>query len=197
MLIKYLHALVSIPWIYDRVQYLFGLKKTFEHLSPHLSQIENQIVLDAGAGTGNFAHLIPNTSRYIWLDNDLHNLKSFRKRNIPGWAVPGNVTNICLKDKSVDYVLCANLAHHLTDEALALLFSELARVLRKKMFFFEPLQCPESWISNALWKYDRGSHPRSKQSLNLAIQKWFAIDYVEYFTIQHHYMFCIGLPIEK
>jgi hypothetical protein len=49
---------------------------------PYLVQVENQFVLDVGAGTGNFAWLLPPAATYLWLDNDLQKLGGFKKNGL-------------------------------------------------------------------------------------------------------------------
>jgi ubiquinone/menaquinone biosynthesis C-methylase UbiE len=161
---------------------------------PYLMQAENQIVLDVGAGTGNFAPLLPRSATYLWLDNDMQKLRGFKKKWSSGLATLGDATRIGLKDKSVDYALCIALAHHLSDIELPLLFSELARVVRRKLIFLDPVEYKRSWISNLAWRYDQGSYPRSVQVLRSAMEPWFEVEKIENYAIYHHYLLCISTP---
>lgn len=194
MLTRFLHRVVSNPWVYDRVQYLLGFQQTCRRLMPYLAQTDGQIVLDVGAGTGNLAGLMPRSATYLWLDNDSQKLQGFKTKWLSSLGMLCDATRICLKDKSVDYALCIALAHHLSDMELPLLFSELARVIKQKLIFLEPLKYKESKISNMLWKYDRGRYPRSIQAICSAIEPWFEIEQKERYSIYHHYILCINKP---
>lgn len=194
MFIKFLRHFVSNPWVYDWVQYLFGFKQSCRRLAPYLSQTDGQFVLDVGAGTGNFAQLLPPSTTYLWLDCDLQKLRGFKTKRLSTPTILSNAVKICLRDKSVDYALCIALAHHLPDTELTLVFDELVRVVRQKVIFLDPVKCQESIISNLLWKYDRGSYPRSIQTLCSVIEPWFEIEHMENYTIYHHYLLWIGKP---
>ena len=77
-----------------------------------------------------------------------------------GSSLLGDGTQIGLRDKSVDYGQCIAVTHHLTDAQLPKLVAELARVVRKKLFFLDALDT-DAWQSTLMWKYDRGSNPRT------------------------------------
>lgn len=187
------HVVIS-PWVYDQIQMLFGLKQTQQHLAPYLAETHQKTVLDVGAGTGPYLSLVPETGRYIWLDIDSEELGVFQRRQTPHAAVLGDATRLCLHNHSVDYGLCVALSHHLSDQQLSRLFSELARVVREKMIFLDALDCPDALVSRLLWKCDRGHFPRSAASLLSAIEVQFEIEQIEQYRIQHHYLLCIAQP---
>lgn len=74
--------------------------------------------------------ILPKTVRYICYDNDPQKLKGFKRGELAHYSVLGDGAQTCFKDHSVDWALCLAMSHHLTDEQLPLLISELARVLR-------------------------------------------------------------------
>lgn len=182
------------PWVYNQIQMLFGLKETQQRLSPFLAKMHQKIVLDVGAGTGPYRSLLPETARYIWLDIDAGKLKVFQHRRMLPPAVLGDATRLCLHDHSVDYALCIALSHHLSNQQLSCLFSELARIVREKIIFLDALDRPDSLVSRLLWKYDDGSFPRSAAALIAAIEAQFEIEQTEKYKIQHHYLLCIARP---
>lgn len=159
-----------------------------------LQQMENQIVLDVGAGTGNYASILPPSVTYLWLDNDTQKLRSFKKKWPAGLATIGDATQIGLKDKSVDYVFCVDLSHHLSDLELPLLFAEIARISKQKFIFLDAVKYKKSVISNLLWKVDRGSYPRSDEMICSFIERWFELEQIEHYTIYHRYLLCVGRP---
>lgn len=191
---RFLHGFVSNPWIYDLVQCIAGSEKTYQNLMPYLAQTVNLTVLDIGAGTGNLVPNLPRSAKYIWMDCDTKKLGGFKAKNLPGPAILGDATKIPLKDKSVDYAICIAVAHHLSDANLDILLNELARVIRMKLIFLDPIEDKESIISNIMWRYDRGSHPRQGQDICSAIKSYFEVEHLEHYKIYHHYLMCIGIP---
>jgi ubiquinone/menaquinone biosynthesis C-methylase UbiE len=193
-LYKLLHYAAAKPWVYDQIQTVFGLKQTQQRLAPYLAETYGKILLDVGAGTGLYRSLVPETARYIWLDIDSEQLEGFQRRQTPYAALVGDGTRLCLRDHSVDYVLCIALSHHLSDEQLPRLVSELARVSREKMIFLDALDYPDSLVSRLLWKYDRGGFPRSAAALLFAIEAKFEIEQIEQYKVYHHHLLCIARP---
>lgn len=191
---KILHRIASNPRIYDQIQYFFGFKETCRRLMPYLQQMENQIVLDVGAGTGNYASILPQSVTYLWFDNDPQKLRSFKKKCSSVLATLGDATQIGLKDKSVDYVLCVALSHHLSDLELPLLFAEIARIVKRRLIFLDAVEYKKSMISNLLWKDDRGNYPRSAETVCSVIERWFELERIEHYAIYHRYLLCVGRP---
>jgi ubiquinone/menaquinone biosynthesis C-methylase UbiE len=131
------------------------------------------------------------------MDNDVKKLRGFKGKWPFHLALLGDATRIGLKDKSVDYAICIALSHHLPEPDLFILFSELARVVRKKLIFLDAVKDNGSKISHWLWKFDRGSYPRPSYILFSAIETWFKAEHIEHYLIQHEYVLYIGIPREK
>lgn len=53
---------------------------------------------------------------------------------------------------------------------------------------------PDRWVSNLLWKYDRGAHPRSFEDLRPFIREFFEIESEKRSTIHHEYWLCCAHP---
>lgn len=188
------HRIVSIPWVFDFTQRFLGLQESFRRLEPWLVETAGKIVLDVGAGTGNFSPLVRRSAMYLALDNDDEKLHGLRAKKIAGNLILGDATRLSLADQSVDYVLCIALAHHLTDSELPVLFTELARVVRVGIVFLDPVEHKTSQVSNFLWRYDRGSYPRSKDTLIAELQLKFELEHIEHYKIYHDYLLCVGRP---
>ena len=191
---NFLHHASAKLWVYDQFQMLFGLKRTQHRLAPYLAETHQKIILDIGAGIGPYRSLVPETAWYIWLDIDAEKLEVFQRRSAPHTAVLADATRLCLHDHSVDYALCVALSHHLPDQQLSCLFSELARIVREKIIFLDALDRPDSLVSRLLWKYDVGRFPRPAAALIAAIEAQFEIEQTEKYKIQHHYLLCIAHP---
>jgi ubiquinone/menaquinone biosynthesis C-methylase UbiE len=188
------HRIVSNPRIYDGVQRLAGRDRNFERLSPHLADASGKTLLDIGGGTGECARIAPASATYIWLDNDPEKLSGFRAKFAHEWALLGEANQIGLKDKSVDIAVCMAVSHHLTDHQLSCALREVARVCRQKLIFLDAIRQETSTVSNLLWKYDRGSHPRTAGALRSSIAQYFSIEHEELYSIYHHYWLCTAKP---
>lgn len=196
---SFLHQLretvIAHSWVYDQIQRMFGLEQGQKLLSPHLTETDQKVVLDVGAGTGIHRSLIAETARYICLDVDPVKLKGFRHRQKLSDAILlGDGADLGLSNDSIDAAVCIAVSHHLSDQQLHSLFSELARVTREKVIFLDALDCPNSLVSRLLWKYDRGSLPRSAATLLSMLEMNFAIEHVEQYRIYHQYLLCIAYP---
>ena len=194
MIKEALHQIVSYPVIYDALQNLLGYPQICERLKPHFDQFENHSVLDVGAGTGAIASRLPGGTRYLWMDADALKLKGFQSKSpASSPAVLADATRMCLKDKSIDFAFCGALVHHLDGGQLARFFPALAKVIRKKLLLFEPIETP-SRISRLLWEYDRGSFPRREEEIIASIESGFQIVHREIFSVVHHYLLCLAVP---
>jgi ubiquinone/menaquinone biosynthesis C-methylase UbiE len=109
-------------------------------------------------------------------------------------AVLGSATDIPLRSRSVDTALCIAMSHHLDDREVEKLFAEISRVCRGRMIFVDPVERSSSLASRILWKYDRGSHPRSVDVLRRLVQDKFDILHEERYAIFHEYWLCAARP---
>jgi ubiquinone/menaquinone biosynthesis C-methylase UbiE len=191
---KVFQTIISDARIYDLVQRVMGCERSLERLAPYLAPFAGGIVLDAGAGTGNCARIAPESSKYIWLDNDPEKLRGFRANISTGLAILGDATCIALRAKSVDVALCVAVSHHLSDLELTGLFRELARVCRNRFIFVDRVIHSNSLVSSLLWKYDRGSYPRNAEQLCSNMDQHFELECKEEYAIYHRYLLCVGRP---
>jgi ubiquinone/menaquinone biosynthesis C-methylase UbiE len=191
---RMLHKIVAHPLIYDGVQTLAGRDGNYERVAPLVAQAGGGILLDIGAGTGELARIVPSGVTYVWLDNDAQKLSGFRVKSSTDWRLLSEASHIGLRDKSVDIAMCMAMSHHLTDAQLGMALSEVSRVCRRKLIFLDAVREPASRVSNLLWKYDRGSHPRRAGALRAAIDQYFEVDHEEGYSIYHHYWLCTAKP---
>lgn len=181
----------AAPRLYDMGQRLLGMRHSQRHLEPYCANLAGRVVLDVGAGTGLYASLVPRTARYCGLDIDANKLLHLRRNVVFCRVVLADSASLCFRDRSVDVALCIALAHHLPDERLGHLFAELARVVRDRVVFLDPLASP-SVVSRLLWRLDRGAYPRSAERLLTEIGRHFTLRRVERYRIHHEYLLCEG-----
>jgi SAM-dependent methyltransferase len=199
MLTDLLHRVVANPTVYDLVQSLAGTADLDRRLAANLGELAARpTILDVGGGTGLPPSLWPAGATYLCLDIDPVKLAGFRRKDRPGVALRADATHLPLRTGSLDLVVCKDVGHHLSDAQLPDLFRESARVLkpRGRMLFIDPVHAQERWRSRALWRYDRGSHPRSIETLQRAMASEFDLAHWEVFVIHHRYVFGVGTPLQ-
>jgi len=193
MLTSLLHSIVSAPWVYDAVQKLAGRERVYQWLAPYLADCSGSVVLDVGGGTGELERILPPTAMYLWLDNDAKKLSGLRRKIKGARALMGDASRIGLREKSVDVAVLIAVAHHLTDAQLAETLRELSRICRHKLIFLDPVR-HRSAVSRILWRYDRGSYPRSADELRSHIEPYFVIESEARNSVYHHYWLCAAIP---
>jgi SAM-dependent methyltransferase len=183
------------PRVYDAIQVLAGRHIGQRRLRRAIAAAGDQKVLDVGAGTGSLASLLPPGAVYWALDNDPAKLRRLSIKVPHAHCVHGSALDIQLPDGSVDWTVCSAVAHHMDDEELPQLFAELARVTRHRLVFLDPLWTSRRGVARLLWRYDRGSHPRSPEALLSALDRHFDIEHVERFRVLHDYVLCSARPV--
>jgi len=181
------------PRLYDRVQRAFGIDQLRREIASVITRLEPGRLLDVGAGTAIFYPIVPPDFEYIALDVDDRKLARIGEKFPEVRTVRGSGTELPFADQAVDYTLCINVAHHLNDDELEPLVSELARVSRRKLVFVDPLRAPRV-ASNLLWALDRGSHPRQADALRWALERHFVLEEFATFTIYHAYVMAVAAP---
>jgi SAM-dependent methyltransferase len=195
MLARVLETIVAHPWVYDRVQRIAGREENYRRLIPLLRRAGGELLLDTGAGTGEIVRILDPSTRYVWLDNDAQKLSGFKAKCGQGLAVLGDVTRIPLGRGAVHTGLCVAVSHHLTDPEFDDLLSELARVCRTWLIFLDAIEEKSSPVSNFMWRYDRGSHPRTAEHLLSMLRRHFEVEDIQRYAIYHRYVLCVGRPI--
>jgi SAM-dependent methyltransferase len=193
MLPRWCHNAFSHPKLYDLAQWAVGAAKVRARLIPLLAGPKNQIVLDVGAGTGALRAFLPEDCRYIWMDNDPQKLRGYMARH-GDRAMLGSALHLALASNSVDQALFVAVSHHLGDSELRQTLQEIARVVRKKLVFLDPIDCPGRPMSRLLWSIDRGSFPRSPEVLRRFLEEHYVLERAEVFTVLHRYFVCVARP---
>jgi ubiquinone/menaquinone biosynthesis C-methylase UbiE len=182
------------PRLYDLVQVLLGMRTSLARLSPHLAALDGGVVVDVGGGTGLYQQHLPATTTCVSLDTDWKKLARARAERPRGRLVSCDATRISLADKSVDYAICIGVAHHLDDAAFRLALREMARVVRRRLIFVDPVRQSRWSFAQLLWALDDGRHPRYEAALLDAIGAEFVCEHVESYRIHHRYLMCVGVP---
>ena len=197
MLTELLHRAAANPFVYDTIQVLAGAAPLDRRLAANLGDLAPRpTILDVGGGTGIPPSLWPAGTTYLCLDLDPLKLAGFRHKKRPGIALRADATRLPIRARSVDLVVCKNVGHHLSDSQLPVLFRESARVLKRggQMLFIDAILAPERWRSRLLWRYDRGSHPRTAETLRDTMASEFDLAHWEDFAIHFRYVLGVGTP---
>jgi ubiquinone/menaquinone biosynthesis C-methylase UbiE len=179
---------------YDLLQRVLGYDKAARRIEAALGDTRGRVVLDVGGGTGNLLAYLARGTRYVCIDNDFAKLERLRDKRLEAAAILGDATRLPLLDKEVDDALCVAVTHHLSNDALPALVSELARVTRGRVVVWDALREPSSIRGRLLWRIDRGSFPRTENDLRSFLEE--GLDHVssERLTIHHHYLLWVGRP---
>lgn len=189
-----LNRLLEHPGLYDAIQRAAGVERTKQLLLPYFKQIGSDTVVDVGAGTGVYAELVPPEAAYVGVDVDAGKLARIVERWPMRQTVVADATKLPFSDASFEHGICIALAHHLDDEGLDRLVDELARVVRQRVLFVDPVWDPRSRRGRLLWRIDRGAYPRLETDLVHALERRFEIDLCRHYAIHHHYVFCVLVP---
>ena len=195
MSVRLLHRVAAHPLVYDWIQRGAGYAEVSGRVARCLPAETPATVLDVGAGTGNLRRVVPGGASYIWLDNDLVKLNGFLAKGSRSFAMLADASRLAVRDRGVDYIVCVDVSHHLTDDQLAGMMREFARVVRRQVVFVDAVKRPDSVLSRILWGLDRGSQPRTEAALLTALGRTLRVERVERFTVYHTYLLCVARPL--
>jgi ubiquinone/menaquinone biosynthesis C-methylase UbiE len=191
MLTRLLHNLVANPRVYDLCQFAVGAKTVRRRVATAVAPYRDaRMVLDIGGGTGAAMAMWSPASRYVCLDIDPLKLSGYAANNPGGLALLADATDLPIADGGVDAVVTTSVTHHLLDPQLDRMLAETARVLKPgtgRLILLDALWVPGNWAGRTLWKYDRGSHPRTAEHLRRLIDSHFEIGTWDEFEVWHHY----------
>ncbi|MCI0645233.1 MAG: class I SAM-dependent methyltransferase [Chloroflexi bacterium] len=197
MLTRLLHRIVAFPSVYNWVQIVAGRPRIDELLRQQFTIVQpGNVVLELGGGTGLNRHLLTPDCVYICLDNDPVKLRGFLKRHRGDIVLQGDASQVSIRDDCMDFVFFTFVSHHIPDSLLADCISEGMRVLKRTgvFIFLDIVWSHKRLISKLLWKYDRGSHPRSADTLFTKLSQQGKITLWKPFVIYHEYILAIIVP---
>jgi ubiquinone/menaquinone biosynthesis C-methylase UbiE len=197
MLTRLIHRIVANPRVYDLVQLLAGASVVRDRLARRLRSLApGSRIADVGGGTGAARQAVPPDAKYLCLDIDPLKLRGFARNHPDDFAVLADATRMPLGDGSLDAIVFMFVAHHLDDELHHAFLREAARVLKPEGFlvFIDPLWAPSRWPGRLLWRFDRGSRPRTADQLRAFISGDFDIVHWERFAAWHAYVLAVARP---
>ncbi|NWF70885.1 MAG: class I SAM-dependent methyltransferase [Chloroflexi bacterium] len=184
------HRIAAVPWVYESIQYVMGFRHSRQHIAQQVTALSGRgLVLDVGGGTGLWRVLWPPTYAYLCLDIDPQKIAGFRAAHADP-AILGDATQLPLADQRLDVVVCIAVSHHLTTPLFERLLAETARVLKPQgtFLFLDAVWSPNRLPSRLLWALDRGSYPRTAQTLEQALRQHFDVRHSEQYALYHRYL---------
>jgi ubiquinone/menaquinone biosynthesis C-methylase UbiE len=191
MLLRLLHSFASTSPVYNGIQWLAGATTVRRRFQRHTGVCAgHKTVLDVGGGTGAMRAYLPPDCHYICLDVETPKLRGFRRAHPSGSALLADATRMPIPSNSVDVVLCVAMSHHLDDSQFDSLLKEAQRVVKKGglFLFLDAELAPHRLAARLLWYLDRGSHPRTRDTMERVIGEHFNVLERELFSIYHTYL---------
>ena len=190
-----LQKIMALPVMYDWMQNFFGLQKK-KRILRDILKFNNDacVVLDVVGGTGLYQDFWPADYKYICLDFDIVKLSGFKGKNPEGYALCADAAQLSLKSNSVEYVFCSSLSHHISEDLLEKMISEMSRVVKPgdTLIFIDAVLISKSRLNRFLWSLDRGEHPHTYSVLENLIHKYFIIETSRKFSIYYDYILIIA-----
>jgi ubiquinone/menaquinone biosynthesis C-methylase UbiE len=146
-------------------------------------------LLDVGGGTGAIKNLIGPRVRHVCLDLEWPKLNRYLSKFEDARALQADATALPVRDDAVDAVTLAKVTHHLADADLCVVLGEVARVLKPQgvLVLYDAVWAPSRPLGRMLWKYDRGSHPRTAEQIAAALHPHFSVIERRDFSVFHRY----------
>ena len=161
----------------------------YRRVAPWLRLAAGALVLDVGGGTGSLKSLLGDGVHHVCIDLERPKLNGYAARFEDSNPVQADATALPVRTGSVQMVVLALVTHHLTDIDLATVLRESARVLAPQgvLVLYDAVWAPRRLAGRLLWRYDRGSNPRTAVQLSTALDRHFRIIDRRDFAVFHRY----------
>jgi ubiquinone/menaquinone biosynthesis C-methylase UbiE len=192
-----LNKIVEIPFLYDFFQFILGLPIMDHVLMKEIEKIKitaSSIVLDLGGGTGLHKQLFPDNQKYVCIDLNFKKIQRSVVRYRSDFSSVADGMKIPFKARTFDFILLTAVTHHLPNNLLPVLFSEIQRVIKEGGFLllYDPVISSKNLVGKMLYKLDLGKYPRSKSDLYDNLTQYFIPISTREMTIFHSYLIFNG-----
>lgn len=186
-----LRRILSIPFVYDFSQAVFGANRSRRRLArDHFRISAGQRIVDVGCGTGQILNFLPREIEYHGFDLDPNYIETARARHgdrgrfdcadittLPAEAIP-----------PCDLAIAVGLLHHLDDDGARALLTNLARRLAPggRLLTIDGVwEAGQSPIARAILARDRGQNVRDASGYLALVPDGFASSRL---TVRHDLM---------
>lgn len=176
------------------MQFLAGQRVALNRVTEQIEALGHPaVIVEIGGGTGAFRQCCPR-SAYICLDSDPAKLRGYRTKFPDGLCILGDGAQVPVADKSLDLVMCIAVLHHIPSEFLPSLMREVDRVLKPdgRLLVLDPVWKPTRLPGRLLWRYDRGSFPRTATALETMVAESMQVERADRFRFLHEYLLCVA-----
>ena len=191
-------AVCSNPSVSDAIRSLLagGLIPIKHTVRCALSRAPQQRVLDVGCGSGMISEVVK--GEYLGIDTDQRFLDHATQRYGDGHRVRfayQPATALPYPDQSYDQTLLVNVMHHLDDEALHRVLSELERVTAHQIVIVDMAPLRYNLLGMVCYRMDQGKHIRSLAEQHARVIRHLRLTEAGYFRsgINLHSVF-VGAP---
>jgi len=193
------HRLASKHLVYDWIQRLSGASVVHRQVTPWLRLTPGAVVLDVGGGTGVLKRSIGAGVRHVCLDLERPKLEGYLAQYPDAEPIQADAVALPVRTSAVEAAALALVTHHLTDEDLNGVLREISRVLAADgvLVLYDAVWSPANVAGRLLWRYDRGSHPRTATQLAAALARHFTITARRDFAVLHRYVAFLCKPLAQ
>lgn len=178
---------MKVPAVYDVFSHGVARADLYSWLSASVIDAkQGQSILDVGCGTSKILRYLPE-ARYVGIDHNPEYIEaSKRTYGSKGEFILGDVNDDHIRNRGqFDRILLLGVLHHLSDDEVIRLVSQLARTLKKDghlVTFDNALVEGQHPLARLLAKLDRGRYVRSPNEYRMLLET--ALD-VETEIIRH------------
>ncbi|NOT47755.1 MAG: methyltransferase domain-containing protein [Acidobacteria bacterium] len=182
---EYARFLREIRFIDQRLGDRSALEKTLLADVERLD-LKEFSVLDVGAGTGELLGVIAEFARsgrrkavLAGLDLNtlsVHEIAAESRRYDEILPIRGDALRLPFVDNAFDYAICSLFTHHLTDEQVPKVLTEMSRVARRGIVVIDLERSVKAWFLYQLFCFAYRISPLVRQDGSLSVRKGFRVD---------------------